>query len=76
MTNIPQISALETDAAPLIWLPQVMTLALAFALSFAMPTGTMLTLVLMAALVLAAGIAGLRRHGGAGVPILPFATED
>lgn len=73
MTESPQTT---TETTPLTWLPQVATIALAFALSFAMPVGALLTLVLMVAMAIAAGIAGLRRHGAAGVPVLPFSAED
>ena len=58
------------------WAPQAATILAAFALSFAMPVGTVLTLALLGATAAGVGIAAQRRHGGEGMPALPHALED
>ena len=72
----PTTNRPETDWRVLAWAPRAVTVAVAFAMLFAMPTGAMLTLALLVATIAAAGIAELRRHGGQGVPALPYALED
>ena len=76
MTNIAPTLAPDADRLPLSWVPQAATILAAFALSFAVPVGTLLTLALVAATAAAIGVAELRRHGGQGVPALPHALED
>lgn len=73
--NAPTLAS-DTDRSPLVWTPRVLIILAAFAIAFAMPLGPLLTLGLLAAIAAAIGIAGLRRHGGKGMPALPFALED
>ena len=73
--NAPTLAS-DADRGLLAWTPRALTILAAFAVSFAMPVGTLLTLALLAATAAAIGIAELRRHGGAGMPALPYALED
>ena len=73
--NAPTLAS-DIDRIPLIWTPRVLIILAAFAICFAMPLGPLLALALLAATAAGIGIAELRRHGGAGVPALPFALED
>lgn len=79
-TDIMSINAqtLASDAGrgPLAWVSPALIILAAFAISFAMPLGPLLALALLAATAAGIGIAELRRHGGAGLPALPFALED
>ncbi|MDN3563222.1 hypothetical protein ACFQY5_00545 [Paeniroseomonas aquatica] len=76
MTTITSTLIPEADRMPLSWAPQAATILAAFALSFAMPVGTVLTLALLGATAAGVGIAAQRRHGGEGMPALPHALED
>ena len=73
--NAPALAS-DTDRRPLGWTPRVLAILAAFAFAFAVPLGPLLALVLLAATATAIGIAELRRHGGEGMPALPFALED
>ena len=71
-----QTLASDADRGPLAWTPRALTLLAAFAVAFAMPVGPLLSLGLLAAVAAGIGIAELRRHGGQGMPALPFTLED
>ena len=73
--NAPALAS-DTDRSPLVWTPRVLIILAAFAIAFAVPLGPLLALALLAATAAAIGIAEIRRHGGEGMPALPFALED
>lgn len=71
-----QITAPAANWTPPAWTSLAATAVVGLAILLVLPTNAMLITVLAGAIGAGIGVAELRRHGGQGVPTLPYALED
>ncbi|MBX6742664.1 MAG: hypothetical protein QJR07_16625 [Acetobacteraceae bacterium] len=76
MSTKPHVIDFAGFSGFLGWSLAILVAVLALALGSVLPANLIFVLALTVLLATGIGVAGLRRHGGPGVPSLPYGASD